>query len=158
LRWDFETNAKNEKFVTPQNVRTALMAYQGWKAAGINPGDYISTGENRKPFWGAIQPRLGISYDVHGDRDLVLFAGAGRYYDRPLFITAGIETVKSYYQRVLTLSFCDGPGQITCAAAAAANGGVRPATTLPWSASYKDVNALRAAATATGSGGDVWLL
>ncbi|MBL7395935.1 TonB-dependent receptor domain-containing protein, partial [Escherichia coli] len=59
LRWDFETNAKNEKFVTPQNVRTALMAYQGWKAAGINPGDYISTGENRKPFWGAIQPRLG---------------------------------------------------------------------------------------------------
>ncbi|WP_150530976.1 TonB-dependent receptor domain-containing protein, partial [Staphylococcus aureus] len=29
LRWDFETNAKNEKFVTPQNVRTALMAYQG---------------------------------------------------------------------------------------------------------------------------------
>jgi len=158
LRWDFETNAKNEKFVTPQNIRTALMAYQGWKAAGIDPGDYISTGDNRKPFWGAIQPRLGISYDVNGDRDLVFFAGAGRYFDRPLFITAGIETVKSYYQRVVTVSFCGGPGQLTCAAAAAANGGTLPAGTIPYSANYKNVDALRAAATATGLGGDVWLL
>lgn len=158
LRWDFETNAKNEKFVTPQDIRTALVNYQGWKAAGINPGDYISTGENRKPFWGAIQPRLGVSYDVNGDRDLVLFAGAGRYYDRPLFITSGIETVKSYYQRVVTLRFCGGPGQPTCAAAAAANGGTLPAGTIAYQAAFKNVDALRAAATATGLGGDVWLL
>lgn len=152
LRWDFETNAKNEDFVTPQNIRTALMNYQGWKAAGIDPNDYISTGENRHPFWGAIQPRLGISYDVKGDRDLVFFAGAGRYYDRPLFITAGIETVKSYYQRVVTLNFC-GPGTGTPVCPT-----TLPANMVPWSTALRNVDALRAAATATGLGGDVWLL
>ncbi|MDG2535347.1 TonB-dependent receptor [Sphingomonas sp. HITSZ_GF] len=152
LRWDFETNAKNEKFVTPQNIRTALMNYPGWQAAGINPNDYISTGENRHAFWGAIQPRLGVSYDVNGDRDLVFFAGAGRYYDRPLFITSGIETVKSYYQKVVTLNFC-GPGTATPVCP-----GVLPANMIPWSAGLRNVDALRAAATATGLGGDVWLL
>jgi outer membrane receptor protein involved in Fe transport len=72
LRWDFETNAKNEKFVTPAKIATALANYPGWKAAGIDPEDYISTGDNRKPVWKAFQPRLGVSYDVNGDRDLVL--------------------------------------------------------------------------------------
>jgi len=156
LRWDFETNAKNENFVTPTNIAAALMAYPGWKAAGIDPGDYISTGENRKAFWGAIQPRLGLSYDVNGDRDLVFFAGAGRYYDRPLFITAGIETVKSYYQRVVTLSFCNPTGGTATNLAGCP--GSLPAGTIAWNPAYRDVAALRAAATATGLGGDVWLL
>ncbi|MBI0475501.1 TonB-dependent receptor [Sphingomonas sp. MA1305] len=160
LRWDYETNAKNDNFVTPAAIATALRNYQPWKAAGINPEDYISTGNNRKPYWKAFQPRLGVSYDVKGDRDLVLFAGAGRYYDRPLFITAGIETVKALYQRTVTLNFCDGPTQPTCADVRAqpGNNGVLPQTTLVWNANYKNVDALRAAATATGVGGEVWLL
>jgi outer membrane receptor protein involved in Fe transport len=158
IRWDYETNAKNDKFVTPDAIATALRNYQPWQAAGINPEDYISNGSNRKPYWKAFQPRLGISYDINGDRDTVLFAGAGRYYDRPLFITAGIETVKALYQRTVTLSFCDGPGQPTCASFRQGNGGVLPATTLVWNDSYKNVDNLRAAATATGVGGDVWLL
>jgi len=162
VRWDFETNAKNEKFITPANVAAALRAYPGWQAAGINPNDYISTGSNRKPFYGAIQPRLGVSYDVKGDRDLVFFAGAGRYYDRPLFITAGIETVKNYYQKVVTITFCD-PGagnanQASCASIAAGNGGALPAGTIAYNAAYKDVNTLRALGISTGLGGDVWLL
>ena len=37
LRWDYKSNAKNEKFVTPPDVVAALRAYPGWKAAGINP-------------------------------------------------------------------------------------------------------------------------
>jgi len=113
LRWDFETNAKNENFVTPADVAAALRAYPGWKAAGINPDDFISTGNNRHPFYGAFQPRLGISYDVHGDRDLVFTLGAGRYYDRSLFIDSALETIKDYYESVATIRTCavaPGPG------------------------------------------------
>lgn len=160
IRWDYETNAKNENFVTPAPIAAALRAYQPWQAAGIDPEDYISTGKNRDPYWKAFQPRLGVSYDVYGDRNTVLFAGAGRYYDRPLFITAGIETVKQLYQRTLTVNFCDGNGQPTCASIQAlpANNGVLPPTYLPYNPAYKDVETLRAAATATGVGGEVWLL
>ena len=103
LRWDYESNATNEKFVTPPDVAAALRAYPGWAAAGINPDDYISTGSNRKPFLGEFQPRLGVSYDVHGDRDLVFIGGAGRYYDRSLFIDSALETIKDYFESIATL-------------------------------------------------------
>jgi len=107
LRWDYESNARNEKFVTPPDVADLLRAYPGWEAAGIDPDDYISTGNNRKHFFGAFQPRLGVSYDVHGDRDIVFFGGAGRYYDRSLFIDSAIETIKDYYETVVTLRAAD---------------------------------------------------
>lgn len=106
LRWDFESNATNEKFVTPADVAAALRAYPGWQAGGLNPDDYISTGSNRHPFMGEFQPRLGVSYDVKGDRDLVFIAGLGRYYDRSLFIDSAIETIKDYYESVATINTC----------------------------------------------------
>lgn len=106
LRWDYESNATNEKFVTPPDVAAALRAYPGWPAAGINPEDYISNGHNRKPFLGEFQPRLGVSYDVRGDRDLVLIGGAGRYYDRSLFIDSALETIKDYYESIATIQTC----------------------------------------------------
>jgi outer membrane receptor for ferrienterochelin and colicin len=142
IRWDYESNAKNEKFVTPPDVVTALRAYPGWAAAGLDPNDYISTGHNRKPFYGAFQPRLGISYDVRGDRDLVFFGGAGRYYDRSLFIDSALETIKDYFQTVVTLQTCaSAPGTPNCIPG--------PLPT--------DPDALRALASAT-SGGEVHLL
>jgi hypothetical protein len=91
LRWDYESNAGNEDYVTPANVATGLAQWiastDGGKAAGyvpswFNQADYISTGDNREPFAGAFQPRLGFSYDVFGDRATVIFGGVGRYYDR----------------------------------------------------------------------------
>ena len=103
LRWDYESDARNENFVTPADVAAALRAYPGWKAAGINPEDYISNGHNRKHFYGAFQPRLGVSYDVNSDRSLVFTLGAGRYYDRSLFIDSAIETIKDYYESVATI-------------------------------------------------------
>ena len=140
LRWDYESNATNENFVTPPDVAAALRAYPGWKAAGIDPEDYISNGHNRKPFLGEFQPRLGVSYDLHGDRDLVFFAGAGRYYDRSLFIDSALETIKDYFQSVSTVQ--------TCAVAPGPN----CVATLP-----TDPDALRALAKAQG-GGEVHLL
>jgi hypothetical protein len=142
IRWDYESNAKNEKFVTPPDVVTALRNYPGWVAAGLDPDDYISTGHNRKPFKGAFQPRLGVSYDVRGDRDLVIFGGAGRYYDRSLFIDSALETIKDYFQTVVTLQTCaSAPGAPNCIPG--------PLPT--------DTEALRALASAT-SGGEVHLL
>jgi outer membrane receptor protein involved in Fe transport len=137
LRWDYESNATNEKFVTPQNIVTALANYPNWVAAGIDYRDYVSTGHNRHPDYKEFQPRLGLSYDLSGDRRTVLFAGAGRYYDRALFIDSGIETLKALYQSVSTIQ-----------APAGSN----------LSSSLKNVDALRAAAIAQGLGGEVWLL
>lgn len=102
LRWDYESNAVNNHFVTPAGIAAAIRAYPGWQAAGINPDDYISNGHNRKPFLGEFQPRLGVSYDVKGDRDLVFSLGAGRYYDRSLFIDSALETIKDVYESVAT--------------------------------------------------------
>jgi hypothetical protein len=110
LRWDYESNAVNNHFVTPAGIAAAIRAYPGWKAAGINPDDYISNGHNRKPFLGEFQPRLGVSYDVKGDRDLVFSLGAGRYYDRSLFIDSAIETIKDEYESVATIKKCVTPG------------------------------------------------
>lgn len=141
LRWDYESNAVNNDFVTPAGIAAALRAYPGWKAAGINPDDYISTGHNRKPFLGAFQPRLGISYDVKGDRDLVFVLGGGRYYDRSLFIDSAIETIKDQYESVVTINT---PPNCTL-------GTPRCVTTIP-----TNVDQLRALAAA--QGGEVHLL
>ncbi len=91
LRWDFENNPNDVNYVTPPAVAAALRAYKGWQARGINADDYISNGHNRNPEYNHFQPRLGVAYDVHGDHDLVIFGGAGRYYDESLFIEGQIE-------------------------------------------------------------------
>lgn len=79
LRWDYETNALNKDYVTPQ-AQYATLQYFGLQ-------NNISTGNERKPFKGAIQPRLGFSLDVSkdGDQSTTLFGGAGRYYDHTPF-------------------------------------------------------------------------
>ena len=77
LRWDVESNMINNDFVTPAQVRTEL--------AGIVPERYFSDGENRDIYYGAIQPRLGASYDLLGTGKTVLFGGYGIYYDRVVF-------------------------------------------------------------------------
>jgi len=140
LRWDFESNPNNKDYVTPAAIAAALRNYPGWAARGIDPEDYISDGHNRKPFYGEFQPRLGVAYDVHGDKDTVIFGGAGRYYDRNLFIQGVIEQ----QQNANTV--------ITVDLAAACSGGSPPAY-------CHDPEALRTFAASQGfSGGAVWVL
>ena len=103
VRWDYEDNANNVDYVTPANVLTGLNQWiastDGGKAAGYKPSwfnvnDYISTGSNRDAYAKAFQPRIGFSYDVFGDRETVIFGGAGRYYDRVNFNFAFDEVAK----------------------------------------------------------------
>src|SRR5262249_7520741 len=152
LRWDYETNANNNDYVTPTAVATALRNYPGWQARGIDPEDYISNGHNRKADWKEFQPRLGVSYDVHGDRDLVIFGGAGRYYDRSLFIEGAIEKITNANYRT-QVTFC-APG-----APQLGGNGSDIAHCANWDPAYlNSPEGLRALAASQGIGNDVWVL
>jgi hypothetical protein len=96
IRWDYETNANNKDFVTPAAAVTALQAAEATIVAQggtFDADNYISTGDNRDAFTGAIAPRLGFSYDVFADQRTVVFGGAGRFYDRTLFRNAAEESL-----------------------------------------------------------------
>jgi len=111
VRWDYETNMLNNKYVTPADRVNALFSLeprdpitglstgrgaspagipvaagqtydQSLAKGGVSIRDYISTGSNRENFKGAFQPRIGFSYDINGDQDAVVFGGFGRAYDR----------------------------------------------------------------------------
>ncbi|GAA0638499.1 TonB-dependent receptor [Brevundimonas lenta] len=96
IRWDYEDNAVNNEYRTPQNIRDMLAAIQALPGydfpSYFNPNDYITNG--RDAFMGAFQPRIGFSYDVFGDERTVVFGGAGRYYDRIGFNFAFDERFK----------------------------------------------------------------
>lgn len=149
LRWDYESNNFNNDYQTPGKIANALRNYQPWQAAGIDPEDYITDGTKRSPFMGAFQPRIGVSYDVNGDRDLVFFAGAGRYYDRNIFYLASLETLFNNIRSDATVSFCGATGLPGCTGAAGE---------LAWNPAYRDPQALRAAVGQTGLSGDIWVI
>ena len=105
IRWDYEDNANNNDYVTPQSVIDGLNQWiastdngkpAGYAPSWFNIDDYISTGNNRDPFAAAFQPRIGFSYDVFGDNSTVIFGGAGRYYDRVQFNFSFDEIVKPF--------------------------------------------------------------
>lgn len=99
LRWDIDTNARNNDFVTSPAAAEAL------RALGADPRtpdffdveDYISDGD-REVDMNNFAPRIGFSYDVHADQRTVLFGGYGRYYDRTLFRSAAEETLLRQYR------------------------------------------------------------
>lgn len=123
LRWDFETDMLNNDYVTPAAVRTGF--------AGVYSSDYFTDGSNRDTFYGAVQPRIGLSYDVTGDGRTVVFGGYGKYYDRTLFNDILDERFRLQY-RVSTIWFSkDGSPQ---------DG--RPAT--KWDPSYLSLAGLQA--------------
>lgn len=100
LRWDYDSNAKNNSFETPPLAVAALQNLAldpRIQPAFFDVNDYISTGD-RKAELGNFAPRIGFSYDVNADQKTVLFAGYGRYYDRTLFRSAAEETLLSQYR------------------------------------------------------------
>jgi len=110
LRWDLDSNAKNNDFVTPDRAAQALrqLALDPRLAgAFFDVEDYISDG-NRKAEWDNFAPRIGLSYDLNADQRTVLFGGYGRYYDRALFRNAAEETLLAQFRSGELLFSTDG--------------------------------------------------
>jgi len=97
LRWDYEESDAYLDYQTPDDVVTALRGWSNLDNSNINVDDYISTGNNRDSFTDAWQPRLGFTYDIGTDNELVLFGGAGRAYDRNLFDNLQLEATKATF-------------------------------------------------------------
>lgn len=83
IRWDWESNMFNNKYVTPAAAAATLRALP--QTDYFNAEDYITDGTDRPTYKGMIQPRIGFSYDVNDDQRTVIFGGYGRYYDRNVF-------------------------------------------------------------------------
>ncbi|SEL88717.1 Carboxypeptidase regulatory-like domain-containing protein [Pseudoxanthomonas sp. GM95] len=95
VRYDYEKTPSFLNFVTPSDVASALQNWSNLDNANYNINDYISTGNNRKAFKNAWQPRLGFSYDLFGDQNHVIYGGAGRAYDRNLFDYLALEQLNN---------------------------------------------------------------
>jgi len=96
IRWDYESNMLNNDYATPADRLAMLYGQDNRNGApvgqtyaqslalgGVNVADFTGTG-NRKPFMKAFAPRLGLIYDLNGDKASVFFAGLGRSYDRTM--------------------------------------------------------------------------
>jgi hypothetical protein len=111
IRWDVDTNAKNNSFVTsPKAVQALLTLGQNplIQPAFFNVNDFISTGHNRHADLNNIAPRIGFSYDLNGDQKTVFYGGYGRFYDRTLFRAAAEEQLLSQFQHGTLLFSKDG--------------------------------------------------
>ena len=75
----------NYDYVTPKNVVDTLTRYNSQLPHPLDLTRYITDGTQRKPFYGAIQPRVGFSYALDQDNKTTIFGGWGIYYDRSLF-------------------------------------------------------------------------
>jgi carboxypeptidase family protein/TonB-dependent receptor-like protein len=104
VRWDFESHMMNYDYVTPQEVVDTLRRYNNNLPTRLDLNRYLSTGSNRHPFYGAVQPRLGFSYAVDKDSRTTIFGGFGVYYDRTLFDVAVDETQKIAHP-IYTITF-----------------------------------------------------
>lgn len=83
VRWDFETDQFDRNYVTPSQVRTDLDSVL--RNRGFDPSQYFTDGTQRKPFYGAIQPRAGFSYSLDAAGRTTIFGSAGLFYDRSNF-------------------------------------------------------------------------
>lgn len=102
VRWDIESNPLNNDYKTPAQVRAAVTELAETVAAMNGPdffpvNDYLTDGTQRSIYLGQIQPRFGASYDILGGQKTVVFAAAGRYFDRTLFNTGFDERYRLQY-------------------------------------------------------------
>jgi hypothetical protein len=94
VRWDYESHMMNYDYVTPKMVVDTLTRYNSQLPTPLDLNRYISTGNNRKPFYGAFQPRVGFSYAIDPENRTTIVGGFGIYYDRNLFDVSVDETQK----------------------------------------------------------------
>lgn len=117
LRWDFESKMINRDYVTPQMVVDTLTRYNSQLPHPLDLSRYTSTGSERKPFYGAFQPRVGFSYALDADNRTTIFGGFGIYYDRSLFDLYAVDETLKLSHPEFTVQFAPsgvapGPGQV----------------------------------------------
>ena len=110
LRWDVETNMYNSDYKTPQNVIDTLTRYNDSLPTPLDLDRFTTNGNDRKPFYGAFQPRVGASYALDENNKTTIFGGFGVYYDRSLFDASVDETLKLTHP-TYTIKFAP-PGQL----------------------------------------------
>ncbi|MGK2962240.1 MAG: TonB-dependent receptor [Gemmatimonadaceae bacterium] len=103
IRWDYETNMLNTDYVTPPAAADTLRRYAVNLLHPLDLERYIATGDNRKPFKKAFQPRLGFSYSIDEAAKTTVFGGWGLYYDRIAFDVALDEQLKISNPTYITL-------------------------------------------------------
>jgi hypothetical protein len=81
IRWDVETNMLNNDWVTPDSVIEDVAPF----LSDEQEARYFTDGDDRDPFYGAVQPRVGFTYDLTGNQVTTLFGGVGIFYDRTAF-------------------------------------------------------------------------
>lgn len=135
VRWDIETNMINNSHVTPQAIRDSLSGplrdslFVTIVGANLPPNQfdtvrtvdqlggldrYFTSGSSDRPAYkGAIQPRVGASYDLFGTGETVLFGGFGVYYDRNYWNQMFDEEFRRAYS-VLNIQFNDVGPTPTC--------------------------------------------
>jgi len=127
VRWDYESHMLNYDYVTPKNVVDTLTRYNSQLITPLDLSRYISTGNNRKPFMGAIQPRLGFSYAIDERSRTTIFGGWGLYYDRIPFDLYAVDEMLKLSHPTYTVRF--------------APTGVAPAAgQVAWNVSYLTAN------------------
>jgi len=144
VRWDYETNMINNDYRTPPELVAAMQeacrtfdqpvgGQNTWCLRDfLDFSRFTTDGNQRDPYYGMIQPRLGFSWDVNRDGRTVVFGGWGRYYDRVILNDIFDE---AYRQQFRIYSFCfsaDGSPVPNCGVPA-----------LQWDPSYLDPDALR---------------
>ena len=117
VRWDYESQMLNYDYVTPQNVVDTLTRYNNQLITPLDLDRYITSGDDRKPFYGAIQPRVGFSYAIDENSRTTVFGGWGIYYDRSLFDLFAVDETQKLTHPELTVNFAPrgvapGPGQV----------------------------------------------
>ncbi|MFN2601307.1 MAG: carboxypeptidase regulatory-like domain-containing protein [Gemmatimonadaceae bacterium] len=110
VRWDYESHMLNNDYVTPKNVVDTLTRYNNQLIHPLDPSRYVSTGTERKPFKGAIQPRFGFSYSIDKAEKTTVFGGWGLYYDRIQYDLYSVDETQKLSHPTFTIKFAP-PGK-----------------------------------------------
>ena len=105
VRWDYESHMLNNDYVTPKNVVDTLTRYNSLLPHPLDLSRYVSTGTERKPFMGAIQPRFGFSYSIDKAERTTIFGGWGLYYDRIQYDLYSVDETQKLSNPTYTIRF-----------------------------------------------------
>jgi hypothetical protein len=105
VRWDYESHMLNNDYVTPKNVVDTLTLYNSQLPHPLDLSRYTSTGTQRKPYMGAIQPRFGFSYSVDKAERTTVFGGWGLYYDRIQYDLYSVDETQKLSHPTYTIRF-----------------------------------------------------